>query len=264
MNQKSLSYKNININYHDSGKGNAVIFLHGFLENCKMWQDYALELSSKYRVICIDLLGHGATDCLGYVHTMEDMADVVYAVVSHLKLRKISLIGHSMGGYVALAFAEHYPDHLRNLILINSTAQADNEERINNRNRAIELIKKDAQLFITMAINNLFLDDVRKTKLSEINHTRQEALKTSIQGVIAALEGMKIRIDREVILHFSPYPIKYIVGELDAIVPYKDVVDQLENTAVNLATLKGGHMLHIEDKENLLDEINSFLKIHHK
>ncbi|EKB08139.1 alpha/beta fold hydrolase [Myroides odoratus] len=206
---KSLLYKNIQINYYDSGKGNALIFLHGFLENAKMWKDYMAYFSTKHRVISIDLLGHGDTGCLGYIHSVEDMADAVHAVVTHLKLKRVTLIGHSMGGYVSLAFAELYPDYVKNIVLINSTARADSPERVQNRDRAIELIKKNAPMFITMAINNLFTDAVRPLHEAEINYTREEALKTSTQGVIAALEGMKTRIDKKYCctLLLTPLPL---------------------------------------------------------
>lgn len=262
MNQKLLHYKNINISYYEAGKGNAIIFLHGFLENAKMWNNYAQQLSAKHKVISIDLLGHGDTGCIGYVHSMEDMADAVFAIINQLKLRKVTLIGHSMGGYVALAFAEHYPDSIRHLILINSTARADSPERIINRNRAIELIKKDSKLFITMAINNLFTEIARNSFPEAIAYTRQEALKTSIQGIIAALEGMKTRVDREVILHFSPYPIKYIIGKNDTVIPHEETLEELTETIVSLSVLDGGHMLHIEKKEEVFIEIAEFLKKH--
>ena len=107
-----IQYKNITIDYTATGKGTAVVLLHGFLENQTMWQYLAPVLATKYRVITIDLLGHGNTDCLGYVHTMEDQADMVHHVLHELKIRKSVLIGHSMGGYVALAFAELYPDNV--------------------------------------------------------------------------------------------------------------------------------------------------------
>jgi len=257
---KSLLYKNIQINYYDSGKGNALIFLHGFLENAKMWTDYATYFSNKHRVICIDLLGHGDTGCLGYVHSMEDMADAVHAVITQLKLKRITLIGHSMGGYVSLAFAELYPDYVKNIILINSTARADSLERIQNRNRAIELIKKNAPLFITMAINNLFAEHLRPLHEKEITYTREEALKTSTQGVIAALEGMKTRIDREVLLHFAPYSIAFILGKNDPVMPYQETVNQTLGTKATLTTLDGGHMLHIEQKEALKQLLRDILK----
>src|SRR5690606_33729582 len=113
----TLSYKNIAINYTDQGKGTAVVLLHGFLENLHMWDSLKNELSRKYRVIAIDLLGHGKTDCLGYIHSMEDNADCVHAVLSELRIRKAVLAGHSMGGYIALAFAELYPDKDRKSVV---------------------------------------------------------------------------------------------------------------------------------------------------
>lgn len=83
----------------------------------------------KNRIICIDLLGHGHTGCLGYVHSMELMAETVEAVLKHLKITRSTFIGHSMGGYVALAFAEKNPDALRGLCLMNSTASPDTLEK---------------------------------------------------------------------------------------------------------------------------------------
>ena len=107
---KTTHFKNTKISYTEQGKGNAVILLHGFLENSTMWKYLVPVLTQKNRVICIDLLGHGQTDCLGYIHSMEDMADAVHHVISELKIRKAILVGHSMGGYVALAFAALYPE----------------------------------------------------------------------------------------------------------------------------------------------------------
>jgi pimeloyl-ACP methyl ester carboxylesterase len=81
-----LQYKGINIFYTDDGKGHPIVFLHGFLENVSMWNPFIPELSKNNRVVCIDLLGHGKTDCLGYVHSMEAMAHTVKAVLDHLKI----------------------------------------------------------------------------------------------------------------------------------------------------------------------------------
>jgi pimeloyl-ACP methyl ester carboxylesterase len=106
---RTTNFKNTKISYTDQGKGNAVVLLHGFLENCTMWNYLAPVLAKKNRVICIDLLGHGQTDCLGYIHSMEDMADAIHQVITELKIRKAVFVGHSMGGYVALAVAELYP-----------------------------------------------------------------------------------------------------------------------------------------------------------
>ncbi|MPT35045.1 MAG: alpha/beta fold hydrolase, partial [Flavobacterium sp.] len=85
---KFTLFKNARIAYTDTGKGTALVFLHGFLENAGMWDFYTAEFSKKYRVITIDLLGHGQSESIGYIHSMEDMADAVQTVLSELRLRK--------------------------------------------------------------------------------------------------------------------------------------------------------------------------------
>ena len=258
MNQ--IIYKNTKISYSDTGKGNAVVLLHGFLENQTMWQDLIPELSKKHRVITLDLLGHGETECLGYIHSMEDNADVVQAVLSKLRIRKAVFVGHSMGGYVALAFAELYPEKIRGLVLLNSTSKADSEERKANRNRAIKAVKKDYTTFIRLSITNLFSPDNRELLVDEIEKVKNEALKTPLQGVVASLEGMKIRKDREVLLHLTPYPKMLILGKKDPVLIYETTLEQIEDTAVKLVTFPDGHMSHIENRDELLKVLLDFLK----
>ncbi len=258
MNQ--ILYKNTKISYSDTGKGNAVVLLHGFLENQTMWQDLVPELSKKHRLITLDLLGHGETECMGYVHSMEDNADVVQAVLSKLRIRKAVFIGHSMGGYVALAYAELYPEKIRGFVLLNSTSKADSEERKANRNRAIKAVKKDYTTFIRLSITNLFSPDNRELLVDEIEKVKNEALKTPLQGVVASLEGMKIRKDREVLLHLTPYPKMLILGKKDPVLIYETTLEQIEDTAVKLVTFPDGHMSHIENRDELLKVLLDFLK----
>ncbi|MBC7846840.1 MAG: alpha/beta hydrolase [Flavobacterium sp.] len=258
MNQ--ILYKNTKISYSDTGKGNAVVLLHGFLENKTMWQDLVPELSKKYRVITLDLLGQGATECLGYVHSMEDNAEIVQAVLSKLRIRKAIFVGHSMGGYVALAYAELYPEKVRALVLQNSTSKADSDERKANRDRAIKAVKKDYTTFIRLSIGNLFSPENRERLVDEIEKVKIEALKTPLQGVVASLEGMKIRKDREVLLHLTPYPKMLILGEKDPVLVYKDSLEQIENTTVQLVTFPDGHMSHIENRDELKDVLLGFFK----
>lgn len=257
---KQILFKNTTISYTDEGKGTAIVLLHGFLENKSMWDFYVPELAQKNRVITIDLLGHGATECLGYVHTMEDNADVVHAVLSELRIRKAIFVGHSMGGYVALAFAELYPDTVKGLILLNSTARADSEERKKNRDRAIKAVKQSFVNFISLSIGNLFSENNRDRLAATIENVKKEALKTPLQGIVASLEGMKIRQDREVLLHLTPFPKLLILGEKDPVLNYEETKEQIENTAVQLITFPDGHMSHIENQDELLAVLLSFFK----
>jgi pimeloyl-ACP methyl ester carboxylesterase len=257
---KTTHFKNTKIAYTDQGKGTAVVLLHGFLENKSMWKTIVTELVKKNRIISIDLLGHGETECMGYVHTMEDQADVVHHVLHELKIRKAVLIGHSMGGYVALAFAELYPDNVKGIVLQNTTSKADSSERKANRDRAILAVKQNYSAFIRMSIANLFSEDNRKCLTDIIEEVKLEALKTPLQGIVAALEGMKIRKDREVILHLAPYPIQLVLGKKDPVLNYEEQANQIKNTTVVLSSFEEGHMSHIENKEELLTVLNGFLK----
>jgi pimeloyl-ACP methyl ester carboxylesterase len=257
---KDILYKNTKISYSDTGKGTAIVLLHGFLENKTMWQDFIPELSLKNRIITIDLLGHGETECLGYVHSMEDNADVVHEVLSSLRIRKAILVGHSMGGYVALAFAELFPESIKGLVLLNSTSRADSDERKANRDRAIVAVKQNYASFIRMSIANLFSEDNREKLIDEIEKVKTEALKTPLQGIVASLEGMKIRKDREVLLHLTPYPKLLILGEKDPVLNLVETKEQIENTTVELVTFPDGHMSTIENKKEVLKVLSRFFK----
>ena len=257
---KQTQFKNTQISYSDTGKGNAIVLLHGFLENKGMWSFYIPEFAKKNRVIAIDLLGHGESECLGYVHTMEDHADAVHAVLSELRIRKAIFVGHSMGGYVSLAFAELYPENIKGLVLLNSTASADSKERKINRDRAVKAVKQSFTNFISLSIGNLFSENNRDRLSVEIENVKKEALKTPLQGIVASLEGMKIRNDREVILHFATYPIQLVLGKKDSVLIYEDNLDQIEGTNVQLTTFESGHMSHIENETELMEVLKQFLK----
>lgn len=248
---KTLLYKNTKISYSDSGTGNAIVLLHGFLENKKMWKDYVAFFSEKYRVITIDLLGHGESDPLGYVHEMEDNANVINEILEHLKIEKAIILGHSMGGYVGLAFAELYPQKIQKLVLLNSTSKEDSAEKKLNRTRAIKAVKQNYINFVSVAIANLFSENNRTRLAEEIEKAKTEALKTPLQGIIASLEGMKIRKDREWLLEQNRFPVLLILGKKDPVLSYEESLSQAENTSVQLVSFEDGHMSQIENKEEL-------------
>lgn len=255
-----ILYKNTQISYIDTGKGTAVVLLHGFLENKTMWDVYVTELSKRNRIITIDLLGHGETESLGYIQTMEENADVVHDVLSKLRIRKAILVGHSMGGYVALAFAELYPEKMKGLVLLNSTSKEDSSERKKNRDRAIKAVKKDYETFIRLSIANLFSEDNREILAKEIEQVKIQALKTPLQGIVASLEGMKIRKDREFLLHTTTYPKLLILGEKDPVLNYEENLEQIKDTDVELVTFTDGHMSSIENQTELLAVLADFFK----
>ena len=255
---KNILYKNTKISYTDSGEGNAIVLLHGFLENKKMWAEYVKLFSEKYRVITIDLLGHGESDCLGYVHEMEDNANVVYEVLQSLKIEKVTILGHSMGGYVALAFAELFSENIKKLVLLNSTSKEDSAEKKLNRTRAIKAVKQNYFNFVSLAIANLFSENNRTRLAHEIEKVREQALKTPLQGIVASLEGIKIRKDREWLLHENIFPVLLILGKKDPVLNYEESLTQIEDTTAELVSFEDGHMSHIENKEELVPVLLDF------
>jgi pimeloyl-ACP methyl ester carboxylesterase len=263
MANKTLTYKGVKVSYDfrkNKGK-TTVVLLHGFLESRKVWDDYVKVLSKRYAILNIDLLGHGGTDCTAYVHTMEEMADMVRAVLKAHDVRKGFFVGHSMGGYVALAFAEKFPDNLKGICLFNSSAFADSKQKQHDRDRAIIVVKKYHERFIQEVIPNLFVRMDTPALKSALRSTLKSAMATSKQGIIAALEGMKIRENREIVLKFVPCPVLFIMGKQDGILPYKDLIEQSklnENGAYYLSET-GGHLCFFEDKYPCLTALTTFI-----
>jgi pimeloyl-ACP methyl ester carboxylesterase len=251
MTSKQFIYKNTKISFSDTGKGNAIVLLHGYLENKTMWDCFIPKFTQENRVINIDLLGHGQSDCLGYIHTMEEQAEMIFAVLQHLKIEKAILIGHSMGGYIALAFAEKYPKMMSKLVLLNSTSYEDSDERKTNRDRAIKMVKRDYTSFVRLSISNLFSEENRELLIDEIENIKLEALKTPLQGIIAAQEGMKIRKNRLEVLQKAKYAILLVLSKKDSVLDYEEHKKQVENTTITLKTLNDGHMSYIENQNDL-------------
>jgi len=247
----TLDYKNSTINYTIEGKGEALVLLHGFLETLEMWNDFIPEFSKTHQVICIDLLGHGKTGCLGYVHTMEAMAEAVFAVLEHLNIETAYFVGHSMGGYVTLALAEKHPELFKGLCLMNSTFEADDEEKKQLRTRANAMAKTNFQNLVRMSFVNLFAPESKDTFKNDVEDALQIALQTPVQGYIAASEGMKLRPNRFEILKNLKTKRLIIIGNKDGLIDGNNLINQIEHTAIELVAFSEGHMSHIENKSEL-------------
>ena len=225
-----------------------------------MWDEITPALSENHQVIKVDLFGHGETGNLGYVHSMEEQARMVRAVLSESGTDNYAVIGHSMGGYVALAMAEMYPDEITGICLMNSTSLADTSEKQINRERAIQAVKQNHRSFVRIAIPGLFAPYNREKFTKEIKELTRIGLNMTPQGIIAALEGMKIRTDRSAVFEKSPVPKLLITGEQDPALDQESLIPQMRYKGVETVTFKDGHMSHIENKEELTASLLDFLK----
>ena len=259
---KTVLFKGVPVTYSDKGKGRVLVLLHGFLGSHAVWKNTAQDLSKSYRVIAIDLPGHGSTPCIGYAHSMDLMAKCVKTVLDKLKLKKYLLVGHSMGGYVALAFADLFPDALKGLCLFHSTAYADSPEKKADRLRATELVKANRRLYTHSTIKNLFAAKNLKYLKDEIAFANAIAKQTSKQGIVAALHGMRDRPSRDLILGMVEYPIMMVIGELDNVLPYHQLLEQAQviknKTIVYLE--HDGHFGFLESPRESNKALRKFLR----
>ncbi len=259
---RTAPFKKETITFSDEGRGRVIVLLHGFLGSHEIWEKTKKDLSRSYRVIAIDLPGHGSTPCFGYVHTMELMAKAVKAVLDHLRLKRFVLAGHSMGGYVALAFADLFPDQVKGLCLFHSTAYPDSNEKRKDRQRAIEIVKADRALYTRNTIKNLFAKKNLKYLKEEISFANRIAKKTSKRGIVAALYGMMDRKGRDLILGLVEYPIMTVIGENDNVVPASQLTEQarfLKNPTI-LYLEHDGHFGFLESPRVCNSAFRKFLR----
>lgn len=255
-----LNYKNSAIHFTTTGEGDALVLLHGFLETVEMWSAFVPELAKNRQVICIDLLGHGKTDSLGYIHTMETMAEAVFAVLQHLNIERAKIVGHSMGGYVALALAEAQPQLIEGLCLMNSTFESDDEDRKILRAKAVETAKTNYENLVRMSFANLFAPESRITYKQDYEAALSIALNTPVQGYIAANQGMALRPDRLEVFKRIKGKALIITGEKDTLIDPKFISEQIKNTSIIHEKLSEGHMSHIENKSDLSYFLKRFIE----
>jgi len=258
----NFKINNSNIRYSDIGSGKAVVLLHGYLESLEKFESFATKLSDNYRVITVDLPGHGLSDVTAEPQSIEGMAKAVNEVIKHCGLTKVSLFGHSMGGYVTLAFAELYGETLSSLGLINSHPFADAAPTIENRNREIALVREGKKdLIINTNIPKGFSTKNLSAMADKVSHIQNIALKTKAEGIIAALESMKARKQRTDVLKTASLPVLFVYGKQDNYIPasVSEKIEFSDNSTV-VCFENSGHQSFIEEETALLKCMLNFLK----
>jgi pimeloyl-ACP methyl ester carboxylesterase len=261
MKQK-MDYHGKSVYYKVQGSGIPVVLLHGYLESMDIWDGFASDLARFVQVITMDLPGHGRSDVLGEVHRMEDMADVVKKVIEVVVPgERVLLTGHSLGGYVTLAFAEKYPELLSAFCLFHSHPLADTEEVKQNRMREIALVEGGKkELIYQVNIPKAFAEENVEKFGEEVLRATHIAKHTPDAGISAMLRGMMLRPDRRELLEKAALPVLWILGKGDRYIPYGKMTATIHpSTRVNIRTLQySGHMGFIEEKEKSLQIFTGF------
>jgi pimeloyl-ACP methyl ester carboxylesterase len=250
--------------YNESGAGLPIILIHGFCETKSIWDDFAPGLAINYRVICIDLPGFGESKLEVEKCSMEYMADEVAALLHSLKISHCVMVGHSLGGYVGLAFAEKYDHMLLGLGMFHSTAFADKEEKKENRNKTMGyILEHGVPAFIKPFVPALFFHTSRKRLEKEIDTTIQIGLQSKIETVLAVTKAMRDRKDRTHVLENLNVPVLYIIGKEDSAVPFDMSMKQIQlpKHAVVQILNHTGHMGMFERKKETQQMIENFCKL---
>lgn len=249
------------LNYEISGNGKEnLVLLHGFMENLLIWEEMEEKLSQDFTLIKIDLPGHGLSKIYSDVHSMELNAEEVKKVTDQLKLGKFHLLGHSMGGYTSLAFAEKFPDDLKSLTLFFSTYFADDEEKKEQRRKSFRIIKEAFRTYVNAGIPNLFNENEKDILEGKIDLAKEIALSTKPDGVLAAVKGMMERTDKTSVMEKFEGKILVIAGKYDNAVKTDVMLKNLpEKTNIKSYLLDCGHNGHWEKPAICAEIINTEL-----
>lgn len=258
--EKQIYNNNLKVNYRIEGAGKAIVLIHGFLETSEIWKDFSKKLSINFLVISPDLPGHGGSELYKEPYSMRKYAESVYHILKKENISKVLIIGHSMGGYVAMAFAENYMFMLSSLCLFHSSPFADSNKKKKERKETIKQIKDgNKEIICSNHAKSVFSNDnIRAFKDIILNNTKI-AKSIPDSGIIASLKAMKERIDRNNILKALPVPFLYILGKKDRFIPETilNIIDFPEETTTGILE-NSGHMGMFEEKEKSLKLINDF------
>lgn len=247
----------------DSQQGDhCVVLLHGYLESMLVWEEFVPLLYKQVRVVTLDLPGHGISVVDGEEHSMEFLADTVADAMQALGIERYTVVGHSMGGYVALALCERHPERLEGLVLLSSTPNADTPEKADNRRREIELVRAGRkEALARVAPGAGFAEENRRRLQDAIDDLTEQVFVTEDAGIVALLNGMIARKDRNEMMRTTPVPILWILGRKDPYIPCETaealVAAHPEARVVWLAD--SGHMGFLEEPETCAEALLRFL-----
>lgn len=252
--------------YYDSkpGEGNlALLLLHGFCGSSAYWERVLPLIAPSIRTIVPDLRGHGRSGASSdEVYSMELFSEDIHGLLAELGIEKAIVLGHSLGGYITLAFAQRYAAQLAGFGLIHSTSYADTEQakagRVEAANR---LLAEGIQPFVDGLAPKLFAPAHLASMAGEVEQVRQIGYRTSAAGAAATALGMRERPERHHVLQQAKVPVLLIAGENDGVVPPEKTLIELPVPARAVLLENCGHMGMLEAPEQLAAEITHFIGV---
>jgi 3-oxoadipate enol-lactonase len=251
------------VGYTDQGNGTPLVFIHAFPLSKAMWQPQVDALKDRYRVITIDLGGHGESDIVLCHDSLDDYAKDVIRLLDHLGIAQVVFVGLSMGGYTLFSIYRHYANRVMAMVLADTRAQADSEEGKAGRQSMAQVAFSDgAPAIAELMLPKLLAPSTIEHRPEIVEQARQMILHTSTAGIVVDLVAMAARPDSTALLPTITCPTLVIVGEDDQATPVTEsqfIADRISGST--LVTIAGaGHLSNLEQPDAFTHALMTFLK----
>jgi len=252
----------ISIAYHDQGTGFPIVFLHAFPLSRMMWDPQEAALARDFRIVTLDLRGHGESDAPLWHYTLEQAADDVRGLLDHLAIPHAVFVGLSMGGYILFAFYRSYAERVKGLVLADTRAQAETVEGKQARFEMAQIAyKQGVRAIADIMIPKLLSPTTIQTRPELVQRVRTMIEGNQISGIAGDLMAMAARPDSLPLLDQISCPTQVIVGELDLPTPPSDAKRMAERIPdTRLAIIPGAaHLANLEQPELFNETVRSFV-----
>jgi len=257
-----FSFRGGKIHYYDSGSGKVIVLIHGYLETSEVWEEYSRKLSQNFRVLRVDLPGHGLSDIVDSTNTMELLAEAIKELLDLLTVKKAFIAGHSMGGYATLAFLQMFPEYLSGYSLFHSHPLGDAPEAIEKRKQNIRIVEEGGkENMIPDFIRGLYAGTNYEKCKAALDRSILIASGTNEKTIIADLKGMMARPSRVTVVEEGKVPFLWILGTMDNHINYESIQERvkLPGNAKVVILNNSGHMGFIEEEEASVNVITDFV-----
>lgn len=259
---KHIIFQGKKVAYSDIGNGFPLIFVHGFCEDRSMWEDFTRPFVEKYRIVTVDIGGFGESETPEEA-SISAMANQINAVLETEQIEKCMMIGHSMGGYAALAFAAFFSQKLAGLTMFHTHPFADSDTKKANRNKAMAFLKEHGVAkFVTPLLPQLFAPIAKIEYKHIIQDLIYKAREYDLKAISNGVKAMKNRPDRSEILEKIDCPVQFIIGKLDGAVSLDQSLKQtsLPKVADIRIFEELGHMGMFTAKVETQQALDDFVK----
>jgi len=253
-----------NLAYNIQGQGFPVVFLHGFCENKEIWQEFIIPFASDFRSVIVDMPGFGKSTANTNYQSTDALAEEVATLLQGLGITQAVIIGHSLGGYVALALADKYPELMAGLGLFHSTAFSDSDEKKHGRNKMADFIRDNGMVpFLKDFVSGLFYKERHEALAQTMKEMEQITAQTPADTAFAVTLAMRDRPDRTHVLRQAAYPVLFIAGKHDEAVPLETAKEQfyLPGHAIVQILADTAHMGMFEQLPQTRAMIQAFVHI---